>query len=46
MHNVIILDPGDGVSEQPKGEPEAVGEEMELREVGQRGIYCTGEKWL
>ena len=26
---------GDGVFEQSKGEPEAVSEEMELREIGQ-----------
>ena len=33
---------GDGVFEQSKGEPEAVSEEMELREIGQWGVHCTG----
>merc|ERR1719370_2385158 len=31
---------GDGLAEQPEGAPEAVGEEVELGEVGQRGIHC------
>ena len=34
MHSSKFIQ-GDGVFEQSKGEPEAVSEEMELREIGQ-----------
>ena len=40
---IWILNPGDGLAEQPEGASEAVGEEVELGEVGQRGIHCPGK---
>ena len=38
-----IPNAGDGLAEQPEGAHEAVGEEVELGEVGQRGIHCPGK---
>ena len=38
-----ILNLGDGLAEQPEGASEAVGEEVELGEVSQRGIHFPGK---
>ena len=44
-----VFNAGDGLPQQPEGAHEAVREEVELWEVGQRGIHCPGkkvEKWI
>ena len=39
-----VFNAGDGLPQQPEGAHEAVREEVELWEVGQRGIHCPGKK--